>query len=97
MTDDEKTTVVNLRHTDEYDQRIDRRTQFGNPFPIDDYDENGRERCIEDFRSYFDNKIETDDEFRKAVESLKGKTLACWCKPKDCHGDVIVEYLEGEA
>jgi len=19
----------------------------------------------------------------------------CWCKPKACHGDVIVEYLEG--
>ena len=89
-----KTTVVNLRHTDEYDQRIDRTTKFGNPFPIDSYDENGREQCIRDYRLWFADKIGNDDEFRKAVESLEGKTLACWCKPKACHGDVIVEYLE---
>jgi len=25
---------------------------------------------------------------------LKGKRLGCWCKPKGCHGDVIVELLE---
>jgi len=89
-----QTKVANLRHTDDYDQRIDRRTKFGNPFPIDDYDENGRERCIKDCREYIYNKLDSDPEFREAVESLDGKTLACWCKPKDCHGDVIVDYLE---
>lgn len=27
------------------------------------------------------------------IEALRGKTLVCWCKPKDCHGDVLVELL----
>jgi hypothetical protein len=22
---------------------------------------------------------------------LKGKTLGCWCKPKTCHGDILVK------
>lgn len=25
----------------------------------------------------------------KAKRELKGKVLACWCKPHDCHGDVL--------
>ena len=24
---------------------------------------------------------------------LKGKTLGCWCKPEDCHGDILVYEL----
>jgi hypothetical protein len=27
------------------------------------------------------------------LESLRGKTLGCWCKPKACHGDVLVQLL----
>jgi hypothetical protein len=28
-----------------------------------------------------------------ARNMLKGKTLVCWCKPLDCHGDVLVEMI----
>jgi hypothetical protein len=31
------------------------------------------------------------------LESLRGKTLGCWCKPEACHGDVLVELVEGAA
>lgn len=24
---------------------------------------------------------------------LEGKTLVCWCKPEDCHGDILEELL----
>ena len=27
----------------------------------------------------------------KWTDELKGKTLGCFCKPKSCHGDVLVE------
>jgi hypothetical protein len=27
------------------------------------------------------------------VAQLSGKTLVCFCKPKMCHGDAIVEYI----
>lgn len=39
-------------------------------------------------------KVDSDDEFRAAVENLRGQTLACWCVPKPCHGDVILSYLD---
>jgi hypothetical protein len=25
---------------------------------------------------------------------LKGKVLGCFCKPKECHGDILVELVE---
>ena len=28
------------------------------------------------------------------LEELRGKVLACWCKPKPCHGDILVELIE---
>lgn len=27
------------------------------------------------------------------IHELEGKTLGCWCKPKPCHGDILVELL----
>lgn len=24
----------------------------------------------------------------------QGKTLGCWCSPKKCHGDILVELIE---
>ena len=27
------------------------------------------------------------------LDSLRGKTLACWCAPLPCHGDVIAAFL----
>ena len=28
---------------------------------------------------------------------LKGKILGCWCKPKPCHGDILIKLLEEKA
>ena len=33
--------------------------------------------------------------FKEYVHSLKNKeTFGCFCAPKPCHADVIIEYLE---
>jgi hypothetical protein len=32
--------------------------------------------------------------FREMIEALRGKVLGCWCAPKRCHGDALVELLE---
>lgn len=90
------TTLVNLR-TYGLDKSnlvyIDRRSMFGNPFPlISDY---SREKAILQYRIWFYRQLELRPDFVKAVRALKGKTLACWCVPLPCHGDVIIEYLEG--
>ena len=90
-----KTVVVNLR-TEEYDVYIGRagkgeKGTFGNPF---DERRFGRDGCIEKFEEYFLRRIKDDGVFRDKVLALKGKRLGCFCKPKQCHGDVIVRWLE---
>ncbi|MHA5052990.1 DUF4326 domain-containing protein [Streptomyces sp. SD15] len=29
------------------------------------------------------------------VPALRGKTLACWCAPELCHGDILAEIADG--
>ena len=75
---------------------VGERGWLGNPYPEGQY---GRERCIELFREDFEERIAEDDEFRKAVADLQGKTLGCWCRSVDaeepaCHGDVIAEWAD---
>lgn len=93
-----KTDLVNVeRHDSENVRMIDRTTRFGNPFRLkEDGGEYTREESVEKYREWFKNKIKEDQEFRKSVEALQGETLGCWCKPKGCHGDVILEYLRGQ-
>jgi len=92
-----ETKVVNMRN-EECDRRIDRATEFGNPFRLKkDGGKYTRRESIEAFRFYFSKRLDYDPEFREKVKELKGKKLGCWCKPKPCHGDVIKEYLEGES
>jgi hypothetical protein len=32
-----------------------------------------------------------------AMPSLRGKNIACWCRPRDvCHGDVLLEIANGD-
>jgi hypothetical protein len=28
------------------------------------------------------------------LKELEGKALGCWCKPKSCHGDVLIKLIE---
>ena len=30
------------------------------------------------------------------LPELKDKTLACWCKPKACHGDVLAKLADND-
>jgi len=98
LTDDPKTELVNVsQHGRESVRMIDRSTKFGNPYRLKkDGGDYTREESVEAYRDWFRDKIQSDPEFRKSVDELKGETLGCWCKPKKCHGDVILEYLRGQ-
>ena len=99
------TQVVNLR-TEKCDVKICRTKDnkiphapesgcFGNPFFLKDVDDEvEREVVLEKYRKYFLAKVELDLDFRKAVLGLRGKKIGCFCKPRRCHGDAIVEWLE---
>jgi paraquat-inducible protein B len=38
--------------------------------------------------------IESQPDMIQRLNELKGKTLGCWCKPSQCHGDILIELIE---
>lgn len=60
---------------------IDRGTQWGNPFIVDE--DGDRDRVCESFDVFLDLK----PSLQKRIDSLKAKVLGCWCYPCRCHGD----------
>ena len=86
------TRIVNAyRH--EYEVFVGRPSIFGNPFR--EGVDGPRLEVIERYRTWFLARVETDPTFRLAAERLRGRVLACYCKPKPYHGDVIVAWCDG--
>ena len=67
---------------------------FGNPFLIGP--SLTREQSLWHYNEYFIKRVKEDTEFRSRILELKGKRLGCFCKPLDCHGDIIAKYLDFE-
>ena len=91
-----KTSVVHNLH-DEFDvyigrdvpERGIRGSKWGNPFIMLDEGDAERERVIDAYRDW----IVTQPELMSSLEELRGKRLGCWCAPRRCHGEVLVELL----
>lgn len=86
--------VVN-KYKESYSVYIGRGSKWGNPFTHRDvtktkaeYQCATREEAIRSYRTYLLNSPELLD----AIPELVGETLACYCKPKSCHGDILVEF-----
>lgn len=93
-----KTKVIHIRDKNNYPAEktayIGRPSKFGNPYPLDNpHDDHKRELVIEKYRRFFHDKINTDPIFRSDILTLRGKILYCYCAPKQCHGDIIADYL----
>lgn len=43
------------------------------------------------YRGWLNGRLHDDPTF---LDPLRGMALACWCAPKPCHGDVIVDWIE---
>lgn len=81
-----------------YDVLIDRTTKWGNPYSHKDgtlalYRVGTRQEAIEKYREY----ILSNKELLNSLDEIRGKTLGCWCKPKSCHGDILVELCNRKA
>jgi hypothetical protein len=92
------TRVVHCKK-ESYDVYIGRPSEWGNPFThIRDRETRAefvvktREEAISRYREW----ILLQPDLIKKLETLRGKTLGCWCKPKSCHGDVIIELLNSD-
>lgn len=76
--------------------KVDRSTRFGNPFRPVLVD---AETCVRNFREWL--TTEGEGRFgmsfeaavmRERLHGIRGKNLACWCKPgAPCHADVLLE------
>lgn len=64
--------------------RIDRNTIWGNPFVTPD--DGSRSAVIAAYRDYY---LPNKPSLLKRIGELRGRALACWCNPQECHGDVL--------
>ena len=70
--------------------RIDRRSRWGNPFPLrPSATEAERAEVVELYRAHLMRMVMEGRVTIKQLAALDGKQLACWCAPKRCHGDVL--------
>lgn len=89
-----RTTAVNVK-TQDYDVYLGRAmpgragSPYGNPFKV------GRDGSLTEVLSKYKSWLESQPELMTGLAQYKGLRLGCWCKPKACHVDIIVELIEG--
>ncbi|MFA5702868.1 MAG: DUF4326 domain-containing protein [Advenella sp.] len=88
MAADSATRVVNIRRGEPYDVLVDRTSFWGNPFYIGV--DGSRQEVIEKYRQM----VLSRPDMMARLPELRGKTLACWCKPKMCHADVLAQLAD---
>jgi hypothetical protein len=78
---------------------IGRGSKWGNPYSHMDGTKayikvESREHAIELYRQYVWQNLRSRLWDKEDFLELDGKRLACYCKPRACHGDVLVAALE---
>lgn len=74
--------------------RVDRGTDWGNPFVIQSHSEAERQRVCELFERYAVWRLTVDPQW---LMPLVGKNLACWCTPKRCHAETLLRLSNKES
>jgi hypothetical protein len=90
------TTVIRVRDMRKGDVYIGRRNNrkklpesiWHNPFVI------GKDGTREEVLAKYEAYILAQPELLAQLHTLKGKRLACWCKPEACHGDVLAKLAD---
>ncbi len=70
---------------------IGRPSKWGNPFVIGE--DGTREEVLFKYRLWLLSQPQLIKEIKK---ELKGKDLICFCKPKPCHGDLLLKIANEE-
>ena len=81
------TRVVHCKR-ESYDVYIGRPSKWGNPF------KSGRDGTLDEVLEKYERHIMNRPDLLAALPELRGKVLGCWCKPKPCHGDILVRLTE---
>lgn len=77
---------------------VGRPTKWGNPFRVGEY-YNGKlltqDDAVEQHRDWLLHS-DQGQQLLKQIGELKGKDLVCWCTPKPCHADLLLELANKE-
>lgn len=84
-----KTTVVNINNLG-HEVYIGRASKWGNRFLIGR--DGTRLEVIKKYREW----LLSNKQLMNDIMELDGKILGCHCKPKRCHGDVLVDIIEAK-
>lgn len=93
-----QTRVVNKKSGEAYDVYIGRGSKWGNPFTHlkgktqAQFQVATRDESVESYRAW----VLTQPELMADLHELRGKTLACFCKPARCHGDILAELADAQ-
>jgi len=88
---------VNCKSTKDYDVYVGRNnptiprgtsTKWGNPFKVGP--DGDRNAVMKKYRDWIFSPSQ-DELFQAAKKELKGKILACWCSPYNCHSFILSE------
>lgn len=82
-----KTKIVNIT-VDPHQIFVGRPSIWGNPFVIGR--DGIRSEVIEKYYWY----VKNNSYLMSRIHELKGKILGCYCKPKSCHGDMLIKIIE---
>lgn len=85
--------VVN-KYKEPFDIYIGRGSIWGNDEQMTDSSDSERQRVIECYRNQLWSQIKSGIITKQMLLDLQGKTLGCFCKPKSCHGDILVKAVQ---
>ena len=71
---------------------IGRPSKWGNPFIMTNDTPYERDRVIQLFKKYAIKRLLNEPNW---LTPLKNKDLVCWCSPKPCHAEVLIDLLKG--
>ena len=83
-----KTRIVHCKK-ENFDIYIGRPSIWGNPFAVGRH--GSREQVIEKYKEH----VLQDPLLMARIMELDGKILGCWCPPEHCHGDSLIEIIQG--
>ena len=72
--------------------RVDRMTNWGNPFVMEVHKFNRTWAC-QMFKGYALWRLRVQPDW---LEPLRGRSLACWCAPRRCHAETLMRLANQE-
>ena len=72
-------------------------SKWKNPFKVAKpgkiYKRNDKRYTLEESINEYRNYVLNDKDLMEELYELKNKTLGCWCKPNNCHGDILIDLV----